>query len=103
MVRVPGTCPSCPSAQVITGGQTETGTPRDRCQQTTCAHRSFGLEPADHGGVPQVKVQFIERALNSRGIRETARVLTLSSTTVLHELNTKSRHGAVSTIICSRC
>jgi len=46
MVLVPVTCPYCHSDQVIKGGQTETGKQRYRCQQLTCAHRSFVLEPA---------------------------------------------------------
>jgi hypothetical protein len=33
MGLVPVTCPSCHSAQGITGGKTETGTQRDRYQQ----------------------------------------------------------------------
>jgi transposase-like protein len=57
MVLVPVTCPYCHSDQVIKGGQTETGKQRYRCQQTTCPHRSFVLEPAYNGRLPQVKEQ----------------------------------------------
>jgi transposase-like protein len=56
MVLVPVTCPYCHSDQIIKGGHTETGKQRYRCQQTTCAHRSFVLEPTSNGRLPQVKV-----------------------------------------------
>src|SRR5215471_9251788 len=86
MVLVPVTCPYCHSDQVIKGGQTETGQQRYRCQQTTCAHRSFVLEPTYNGRLPQVKEHIIAMALNGSGIRDTARVLKISPTTVLNEL-----------------
>jgi transposase-like protein len=86
MVLGPVTCPYCHSDQVIKGGQTETGKQRYRCQQPTCAHRSFVLEPAYNGRLPQVKEQIIDMALNGRGIRDTARVLKISPTTVINEL-----------------
>ncbi len=91
MVLVPVTCPYCQSDQVIKGGQTETGTQRYRCQQTNCPHRSCVLEPADNGRLPHVKEQIIDRALNGSGIRETARVLKISPTTVMNELKKKRR------------
>jgi hypothetical protein len=53
MVLAPVTCPYCQSDQVIKGGQTETGKQRYRCQQTNCSHRSFVLEPAYNGRLPQ--------------------------------------------------
>jgi transposase-like protein len=86
MVLVPVTCPYCQSAQVIKGGQTETGKQRYRCQQTHCSHRSFVLEPAYNGRLPQVKEQIIDMALNGSGIRDRARVLKISPTTVINEL-----------------
>src|SRR5262249_33405244 len=101
MVLVPVTCPYCHSHQVIKGGQTETGKQRYRCQQTTCAHRSFVLEPAYNGRVPQVKEQIIAMALNGSGIRDTARVLQISPTTVINEWKKKRHRWRVSTIDCS--
>jgi transposase-like protein len=91
MARVPVLCPSGHSDQVIKGGHTETGQQRYRCQQTNCPHRSFVLEPAYHGRLPHVKEQSIARALNGSGIRDTARVLKISPTTVINELKKKSR------------
>jgi transposase-like protein len=67
MVRVPVTCPSCHSDPVIKGGHTETGKPRYRCPQAHCPHRSFVLEPAANGRLPQGKEHSIDRALNGSG------------------------------------
>lgn len=92
MVLVPVTCPYCQSDQVIKGGKTETGKQRYRCQQTDCSHRSFVLAPAYNGHLPQIKEQIIDMALNGSGIRDTARVLKISPTTVINELKKKSRH-----------
>ena len=91
MVLVPVTCPYCHSDQIIKGGHTETGKQRYRCQQTNCPRRSFVLAPASNGRFPHVKEQIIDMALNGRGIRDTARVLKISPTTVINELKKKSR------------
>ena len=101
MVLVPVTCPYYQSDQVIKSGHTETGKQRYRGQQTTCPHRSFVLEPAYNGRLPHVKEQSIDMALNGRGLRDTARVLKISPTTVIHEWKKKRRRCAVSTSVCS--
>ena len=90
MVLVPVACPYCQGDQVIKGGKTETGKQRYRCQQPHCSHRSFVLKPAYNGRLPQVKEQIIDMALNGSGIRDTARVLKISPTTVINELKKKS-------------
>ena len=75
MTLVPVTCPYCHSAQVIKGGQTETGKQCYRCQQTHCSHRSFVLEPMYNGRLPQGKEPIIAMALHGSGLQDTARVL----------------------------
>jgi transposase-like protein len=42
------------------------------------------------GAIPEVKQQIVDMALNASGIRDTARVLHVSPTTVIKEL--KKRH-----------
>jgi transposase-like protein len=91
MVLVPVTCPYCHSDQVITGGQTEPGTQRYRCQQSTGAHRSCVLEPAANGRLPQGKDHRIDMALNGSGIRDTARVVQSSPTTGMNARKNKRR------------
>ncbi len=83
MVLIPVTCPYCHSDHVIKGGKTETGKQRYRCQQTDCSHRSFVLDLASKGRLPQIKEHVIAMALNGSGIRDTARVLRMSPTTVM--------------------
>ena len=81
---VPVPCPYGHRAQGITGGQTETSKQRERCQPTTCSHRSCVLEPAYTGRCPQGTEQIMAMALHGRGIRETARVLQSSPPTVMN-------------------
>jgi insertion element IS1 protein InsB len=44
------------------------------------------LESTDAGQSPEVKPQIVDRAMNASGIRDTARVLHISPTTVINEL-----------------
>jgi len=103
MVLVPVACPYCHSDHVIKGGKTATGEQRYRCQQIDCSHRSFVLDPVDKGRLPQLKEQVLDMALNGSGIRDTARVLKISPTPVIHELKKKSRREVVSPTVFSLC
>ena len=93
MGRISVLCPYCQSDQVIKGGTTKAGTQRYRCQNADCCHYSFVLNPVYHGHLPKVKAQIIDMSLNGRGIRDTARVLQVSPTTVINELKKKSQHS----------
>jgi transposase-like protein len=72
-----------------------TGKQRYRCQNANCSHYSFVLNPAYNGHLPEVKDQIIDMALNGSGIRDTARVLKISLTTVVNELKKKSQRSAM--------
>jgi len=76
---------------VVKRGKTDTGKQRYRCQNPDCSHQSFLLDPAYKGRLPEVKQQVIELSLNGSGIRDTARVLQISPTTVIQELKKKGR------------
>ena len=97
MVLIPVSCPDCQSDQVTKRGKTDTGKQRYRCQNPACSHRSFLLDPAYKGRLPAIKQQVIEMSLNGSGIRDTARVLKISTATVIHELKKKGRHSNPST------
>jgi transposase-like protein len=86
MVLIPMLCPHCQSHQVIKGGTTKAGKQRYRCHNADCPRSSFVRHPAYQGHVPEIKAQLIEMALNGSGIRDTARVLKISPTTVISEL-----------------
>lgn len=95
MVRIPVLCPHCQSDQVIKGGTTKAGKQRYRCQNIDCSHYSFVLNPTYYAHRPEIKDPLIDLALNGRGIRDPARVLKISPTTVMNELKKKSRHSAM--------
>ena len=62
------------------------------CREQRCAGRTFLLDYSYPGQSPAVKEQIVEMALNASGIRDTARVLHVSTNTVMTEL--KKRHRA---------
>src|SRR5437773_7660279 len=82
-------CPHCQSEQIVTRGKTGCGTQRYLCQNTTCATESFLLDYRYRGRLPAVKHQIIDMSLNASGVRDTARVLRISTDTVLSELRKK--------------
>jgi transposase-like protein len=87
-------CPSCDSDKVVKRGQTNNGKRRYLCQYEACLRRTFILDYINRGYLPAVKRQIIALALNGSGIRDTARVLGISTDTVLSEL--KKRHASLS-------
>ena len=82
-------CPHCHSEQIVKRGKTRRGTQRYLCQNTTCAKGSFLLDYRNRGCLPEVKHPIIDMSLNASGIRDTARVLRISTDTVLRELKKK--------------
>ncbi len=82
-------CPYCHSDQVVKRGKTRRGTQRYRCHNTACTPQSFLLEYSYQGRLPEVKQQMIDMSLNASGVRDTARVLHISTDTVLREIRKK--------------
>ena len=82
-------CPHCHSEQVVKRGKTHRGTQRYLCQNTACTKGSFLLDYRNRGCVPEVKHTIIDMSLNASGVRDTARVLHISTDTVLTELRKK--------------
>ena len=113
MVLIAVECPHCHSDDVGKGGKTSTGKQRYLCRNVACSSRTFILDYDYRGRQPTVKEQIIviplplsaismicstvkeqiiEMALNGSGIRDTSRVLGVSTDTVLSEL--KKRRSA---------
>src|SRR5262247_3454705 len=92
MVSVPVQCPYCQSTEVIKAGKQDNGTQRYRCQNEQCMRRIFLLQYQDRGRIPEIRRQVVDLALNGSGIRDTARVLRISPTTVIAVLK-KSRRS----------
>ncbi len=84
-------CRYCRGTDIVRPGTTLEGKQRYRCRACPERGRTFLLEYAYAGQSPDVKRQIIEMAMNASGIRDTARVLHVSPTTVLKELKKRKR------------
>jgi transposase-like protein len=89
MVLMPVRCLYCQSDQVTKRGKTAQGKQRYRCHNLECTHQSFLCDPVYKGRLPEIKQQVIEMSLNASGVRDTARVLKISTRTVMNELKKK--------------
>ncbi len=86
MAEIPVLCPSCKCDHVVKRGKTELGKQRYLCLNPECGKNTFILDYTYHGYLPGVKEQIIDMAMNGSGIRDTARVLRISSGTVISEI-----------------
>ena len=89
-------CPHCESEQIVKRGKTRRGTQRYLCQNTACIIGSFLLDYRNRGCLPEVKQQIIDMSLNASGVRDTARSLHISPTTVLSAL--KKKEGVLESV-----
>jgi transposase-like protein len=67
---------------------------RYRCRNIECSRASFIRDYTYWGYLPEVKRQISDMAMNGSGIRDTARVLKVSPTTVIEELKKTLASGA---------
>jgi transposase-like protein len=79
--------------EVIKAGKQANGAQRYQCQNGQCKRRIFLLHYQDRGRIPEIRRQVVDMAINGSGIRDTARVLRISPTTVIAVLK-KSRRAA---------
>ena len=79
-------CPYCQGTDIIRHGTTRQGKQRYRCQENACKGRTFLLDDTYAGHAAGVKQPILDMAMNASGIRETARVLHVSPTTVIKAL-----------------
>ena len=83
-------CPHCHGTDIVRHGKTPQGKQRYRCRETSCQGRTFLRDYSYPGQSQRIKDQIVDMAMNASGIRDTARVLHVSPTTVIQEL--KKRH-----------
>ncbi len=95
-------CPHCESVAVMKYGITANGKARFRCQKADSCGRTFIREYAYQGRLRQVKRQIVEMTLNGSGVRDIARVLQISPTTVIEELKKRPGRSSLSTKPLSR-
>ena len=81
-------CPHCHGTEVSKYGKSPVGKQRYLCQNKNCPYRTFVLTQTYPGMTREVKQQIVKMTLNGRGVRDIARVLHISSTTVIQELKT---------------
>jgi transposase-like protein len=80
-------CPSCQGTDIVKHGLSPEGKQRYRCRACLDGRgRTFLLVYSYAGQSPDVKQQIVDMAMNASGIRDTARMLHVSPTTVLKEL-----------------
>jgi insertion element IS1 protein InsB len=91
MVLEPVLCPTCQSIDVGRHGHSAEGKPRYRCYNPDCQRCTFILNYSYQGRLPEVKQRIVEMALNGSGIRDTARVLKISPSTVIEELKKRAK------------
>ena len=83
-------CPYCQGTDIVRHGTSPEGKQRYRCRARPERGRTFLLEYAYVGQSPEGKQQIVDMALNASGIRDTARVLHVSPTTVIKELKKRN-------------
>jgi insertion element IS1 protein InsB len=82
-------CPECGRPEVVRYGRQANGEQRYRCNKVDCERRIFLVRYHNIGRLPAVKRQMVDMALNGSGIRDTARVLGVSTMTVMSTLKKK--------------
>ena len=84
-------CPYCQGIDIVRQGTTLEGKQRSRCRACLLGRgRTVLLEYTYAGQSPEVNQQIVDMAMNASGIRDTARVLHVSPTTVIKELKKKT-------------
>ena len=81
-------CPHCQGTDIVRHGRSPEGKQRYRCREGR--GRTFLLDYSYAGQSPEVKDQIVEMAINASGVRDTARVLQISTSTVIQELKNGS-------------
>jgi transposase-like protein len=83
-------CPYCQGIDIVKHGTMPEGKQRYRCRACPERGRTFLLAYTYAGQSPAVKQQMVDMAMNASGIRDTARVLHVSPTTVIKELKKRN-------------
>ena len=80
------TCPACGSNNLMKSGRSARDIQRYRCQQQDCSTQTFMQEYRYKAYEPGIKEKIVDMAINSSGIRDTARVLKINKNTVIRTL-----------------
>lgn len=90
MVLEPVLCQDCGSNDIVKHGRSGEGKQRYKCRNLECRRSTFIRDYAYRGYLSEVKQQIADMSVNGSGIRDTARVLQISRTTVIETLKKRS-------------
>ncbi len=90
-VWIPVQCIHCQSSNVVKNGKTPKGKQRYRCQKEDCPYTTFLLDYSYPGRLKEVKQQIVEMTLSGSGVRDVARILNVSTATVINELKKRPK------------
>ena len=83
-------CPYSRGTDIVRHGMTPEGKQRYRCRECPDRGCRFSWSMPYAGQSPDIKQQIVDMAMNASGIRDTARVLRVSPTTVIKELKKRN-------------
>jgi transposase-like protein len=86
MAKIDVKCRNCGETEVKKYGKSSSGTQRYYCKNENCSTTIFQLEYRNKGCEPGVEKKIIKMAVNASGIRDTARVLEISTYKVMDTL-----------------
>jgi len=97
-------CPNCGSEKVVRRGKSADGKQRYLCRNEDCDTKSFMTDYIYNGRKPDIRKKIVRMSLNGSGIRDIARVLEISTDTVISELKKKEsflekiNHGLIDSL-----
>ena len=83
--------PDCPNQDAVNHGFTTEGKQRYQCRTAECYRTTFSREYSYRGYLPEVKQSIADIVVNGSGVRDTARVLHISLTTMIEAFKEKLR------------
>jgi transposase-like protein len=86
MAKIEVKCPKCKETQVIKYGQSSSGEQRYNCKNPDCSKTIFQIEYRNKGCEPGIEQKIIKMAVNASGVRDTSRVLEISTYKVMDTL-----------------
>ena len=89
MVLIAVLCPHCESNDVVRHGKNKNGVQVYRCRNKECKKTRFQLAYKNKACYLDTTKKIVEMAINGSGIRDTAEVLEISTSTVLDRLKKK--------------
>ena len=89
-------CPSCGEVHVSRYGKSKNGEQRYICNTAECTMKTFRLEYRYEGAKPGTDEKIVAMAANASGIRDTGRVLGVSTGKVMRALKKQLKSSAPS-------